>query len=335
MLLVALVMTSWAQEPAPFITAAFWNVENLFDTLDNPLTADDDFTPEGRYAWNTERLSEKFERLAKVINSQTPAPAILGLCEIENRAVLETLVHDHLKHPYRIIHRDSPDERGIDVALLIDSQELEVRKAHWIPVLLPGDDQTRDILEVQLRTPGQPRDDLTVFINHWPSRWGGQAATDPLRRLAARALRTRIDEIFRKNPATDILIMGDLNDHPDDPSVHDVLLARPFPGRNSPVSLPGQLINTSWELMQTEGRGTYMYRGHWDVLDQIIISPGLTDETGIHWVKGSTAAYRPSYLLQSTGEYSGWPFRTIAGGTYLGGYSDHLLVHCQLAIPLH
>ncbi len=328
LIILATCSLTWAQTEQYCV--AFWNVENLFDLQDDPFRNDDDFTDSGRYAWTQERLDLKYDRLSQVMNdiNGRRGADIMGLCEVENLPVLEPLLATYLDRPYAVVHKDSPDERGIDCALLYDKTRFVLVHAKFHPVLLPGDDHTRDILEAELSLGTQPNKRLFVFVNHWPSRWGGRVQTDPKRRMAAEVLRQRVDEILTKWPKADIVIMGDLNDHPDDASVHDVLLAR----APESESLPGMLINTTWDIHLDPQTGTYMYRGDWGVLDQMIISQGMLDEKRFHWVEGSTTVFKPGYLRQKDGEYQGWPWRMYAGGNYLGGYSDHLPVYCLLTI---
>ncbi len=310
--------------------AAFWNVENLFDTTDAPATQDEQFTPSGSYEWTDERLTKKFHDLTEVIHDLDSEHdlAILGLAEIENFSVLEQLNLEFVRRDFKIIHKESPDERGIDCALLYDPQKLVLTDEHFIPIFLAGDEKTRDIIEAEFRIPsetGQSR--LYVFINHWPSRWGGQAETDPLRRKAAATLRIRIDQILVNDPKADIIIMGDFNDHPNDPSLNQVLRAQPLKSN----ACPGDLINTTWKLHEDPNAGTIMYRGDWGVLDQIIISSGMLDKNAFSWVLHSSDPFRPDYLIESDGKYAGWPFRMYRSGRYQGGYSDHLPIFCSVS----
>ncbi len=317
-------LSLWAESGKWFM--AFWNVENLFDTVDDPRTNDDEFTPTGKSEWTQARLETKYQHLAQVINSMNAGkgPDVLGLAEVENRAVITALVKGHLKRKYKIIQQDSPDERGIDCVLLYDPAVITLKRDRFIPVQLPDNDKTRDIVEGQFVVAGKS---FYVFINHWPSRWGGTEATDPLRRIAAATLRSQIDILQKADPAVDILIMGDLNDHPGDPSVLQVLAAKPNPDK----LLYGELLNTIWPLNQDPRAGTYMYRGQWSVIDQVIVSRGLLDNRNFTWVKGSTGRFLKSYMLQQSGKYAGYPNRTYAGGNYLGGYSDHLPVYCEIS----
>lgn len=318
----------WAQSQ---FKAAFWNVENLFDTTNAALVQDDDFTPTGRYQWTEERLVKKFQDLNRVITDidQANDLAILGLAEIENKSVLTRLNNDYLKRGFEIVHKESPDERGIDCALLYDPTLVTVKSSHFLTIFLAGNEKTRDIVEVEfLFNKASSSKTLYVFVNHWPSRWGGQKETDPLRRSAARTLRTRIDNILAKDPQADILIMGDFNDYPDDPSLYEVLRAH----EAGPNFYPGDLINTTWSLDKNPDAGTCMYKGQWTVLDQIIISDGMRDKKNFYWTFASTQAFKPDYLIEQDGKYKGWPFRMHRSGKYQGGYSDHLPVVCNIVV---
>lgn len=309
---------------------AFWNVENLFDTTDAQATQDEQFTSSGEYEWTDERLTKKFNDLSKVIHDLDSKDdlAILGLAEIENYSVLERLNLEFVQGGFNIIHKESSDERGIDCALLYDPQKLVLVDEQFISIFLAGDEKTRDIVEAQFRIANTPgHNSLYVFVNHWPSRWGGQAQTDPLRRQAAATLRTRIDHILVKEPKADIVIMGDFNDYPNDPSLRQVLRAGPLKAN----AYPGDLINTTWKLHEDPNAGTIMYRGDWGVLDQIIISAGMMDKKAFSWVLNSTHPFRPDYLLESGGKYHGWPYRMFRSGAYQGGYSDHLPIFCRVS----
>lgn len=331
LLTLILVMLSSGSPAQDQFKAAFWNVENLFDTTNAAQSRDEDFTPSGRYAWTEDLLQKKFNSLTRVINDIDKGDdlAILGLAEIENKQVLKRLNDEYLQKGWKIVHQESPDERGIDCAVLYDPELVKLKDYKFLTVFLAGDDKTRDIVEAEfVPRKGRVQNSFYVFVNHWPSRWGGQEKTDPLRRTAARTLRARIDDILVKQPNADILIMGDLNDYPNDPSVYEVLRAHE-PG---PIAYPGDLINTTWKLHADPHAGTYMYRGDWNVLDQVIISVGMQDKHGFDWVLNSTSAFKPEYLIEKDGKYAGWPFRMFRSGKYHGGYSDHLPVVCSITV---
>ncbi|NQV40943.1 MAG: endonuclease/exonuclease/phosphatase family protein [Candidatus Marinimicrobia bacterium] len=311
--------------------AAFWNVENLFDTTNAALILDDDFTPTGKYEWTEERLVKKFQDLSRVIHDidSDNDLAILGLSEIENKDVLTRLNDNYINRGFEIVHKESPDERGIDCALLYDPTQLTIKTRTFLTVFLAGNEKTRDIVQVEFTfNNAKGNGSIHVFVNHWPSRWGGQKETDPLRRAAALTLRTRIDNILSKNSQADILVMGDFNDYPDDPSLYDVLRAH----EAGPQKYPGDLINTTWALDKNPDAGTCMYKGKWTVLDQIIISSGMRDKKNFDWTFESTQPFRPDYLIEKDGKYEGWPYRMHRSGKYQGGYSDHLPIVCNISV---
>jgi len=330
LLLPGLLLTlAWGQRP---VKLAFWNVENLFDTTNAVQIQDDDFTPMGKYHWTEDRLAAKFQALSRVIHDLNHGSdlALIGLAEIENREVLQRLNSQYLQDHFAIIHKESPDERGIDCAILYDPKLLKLEEKDFIPIWLSGDERTRDIIEAVFQLQGQDTPArLHVFINHWPSRWGGEEATAPYRKTTALTLRTRIDELLTENPQADIIILGDFNDYPDDPSLLQVLRAGPS------ASYPGDLINTTWPINMDPAAGTVMYRGDWKVFDQIIISAGLMDLHGFSWAPHSTQVFHPGYLIEDQGKFAGWPFRTYRRGKYQAGYSDHLPLTCQINYSLN
>jgi endonuclease/exonuclease/phosphatase family metal-dependent hydrolase len=289
-----------------------WNVENLFDTEDDPLTRDDEFTPEGSRHWSNGRYYRKLNRVYKAIvmaGGREP-PTFIGLCEIENGRVLRNLVFNTpLENDgYRYLHRESPDRRGIDVAFLYLASRFYVLEKEWIAVQDVQDTSfvTRDILYLKGVLDGY--DTLHFFINHWPSRYGGYASTVALRKLAARHLDEKVMELFVADRAAKVIVMGDFNDEPDDPSIEYLM-----------DSQEGKLIN----LFDGEkGKGTVKYRGKWTLFDQIIVSQGLASEYEL-----DAGIFDPPVLLVRDRSYTGEkPFRTYVGYRYQGGFSDHLPV---------
>lgn len=310
----------------------FYNVENLFDTENDSLTNDDEFTPDGARFWTKKKYWEKLHHIATTIvaiGGWSP-PDIIGLCEVENRQVLDDLCKkSELKNlNYSIIHKESPDKRGIDVALLY-------QKSTFVPLFYkalkvdfpfsPGS-TTRDILYVCGKT--KNHDTLHVFVNHWPSRWGGQLESESRRMQAANVLRSEIDSIFTENAKAKIVIMGDFNDYPENKSITDVLKA----GANFDNIVSGELYNLSAFIKKTTGLGSLKYEGEWGILDQIIVSGGLlTAQTGLRTSKENAYIFNADFLLTDDEAYAGKKnFRTYSGYTYLGGYSDHLPVLIDL-----
>lgn len=305
------------------LTVMFYNVENLFDTFDDPLTADEEFTPGGKNAWTPERYSKKINDLARVISSvDAELPEIVGLCEVENRKVVEDLFASSALQSgkYEIIHRESPDGRGIDCALAYRPDAIRFDKQHFYRSTLPAGDRPDTRLLVYARGI-KGRDTLHVFVNHWPSRSGGQEATEPNRLTLALLVREKVDSINRTSPDARILLMGDFNDYPDNKSIRDVLQAS---GRGD-----AYMYNFMDEF-QKKGEGTYNYKGEWGCLDQFISSNALiTSQSGIVAAPGSARIFREEWLLYVAPDGSVAPNRTL-GKEYYGGFSDHLPIVLQL-----
>lgn len=308
----------------------FYNLENLFDTIDSPTTNDADFLPQGRLQWNTEKYVSKQANMAKVISmlgtDLTPdGVALLGVAEIECRKVLEDLVaQDPLKdRHYQIVHFDSPDERGIDCGLLYQAKYFQVLGSRAVPVALKDPktgtvDYTRDILYVAGTFDGEP---LHVMVGHWPSRRGGEAGSGWMRAAAAAVCKQLSDSIQAVNPDAKIVIMGDLNDDPDNKSLTQVLKAR----RSADDIKTTELYNPMYDLYK-DGNGTLAYKDSWDLFDQMIVSKGLVNKNTGGWQLYKAHVFRQPWLLQTEGAFRGYPFRTYVGDIFINGYSDHLPV---------
>jgi endonuclease/exonuclease/phosphatase family metal-dependent hydrolase len=309
--------------PADEFYVASWNVQNLFDLEDDPdVELDEEFTPDGPRHWTGERLERKLSNLASVIRKMHGGrgPEVLGLCEVENRKVVERLVEKlaPLGRKYEIVHQDSPSDRGIDCALVFDANVFALREArfHFVDA-----EKTRDILEARLR---RNEVDLFVFVNHWPSR-----NNDEWQRIkAADVLRKRIDEVLAADDKADILLAGDFNDEPENISVKDHLRAVAIGGELP----PGALVNTTTAL-EAAGKGTFVWDNAWQLIDQIIISQGLLDDEGYHWKANSTERIEfPEVLTQPV--EAGSIARPLGSYSFEGyeekGHSDHLAVGCVL-----
>lgn len=317
---------------SPGIRVAFYNVENLFDTRNDPATADDSFLPEGEMQWTRERYQQKLDKLAQVILA-LDVPQLLGLAEVENEQVLEDLRkhRDIAAYSYEIIHFDSPDPRGVDVALLYRSVFFSPFLAKAVKVRLDSA-SVPDILQVSgvLGERGNSEGNTVhLLVNHWPSRSGGMQETEAGRMLAANTLRNIVEEIFRNNQDANIIIMGDFNDEPDNRSILMEMQAR---GEMTNLDT-GQLFNTVFKL-DREGKGSCMNRGNWAMMDQIMISQGLLQnqkgQSDFIYRQESASVFAPDWLLEQEGTYAGHPRRTFGGGQYQGGYSDHLPVYIDL-----
>jgi len=313
-----------------YLRLMFYNVENFFDTINDPNTNDNEFTPQGTMRWTQSRYIEKRNNIFRVIAhvGEWDPPALVTLCEVENREVLEDLIKNTPleKYPYHIIHKDSPDQRGIDVALLYRSDYLKCIGQQFIRVRFPNNRRsTRDILYATLTTNGG--DTLHVFVNHWPSRFGGQRQSESGRILAASLVRQKVDSIFSRNAMTKIIVTGDMNDNPTDKSLTSELKAL----TDTSLAKPSALFNLTAYKMK-ESTGTIKYQGIWSVFDQVIVSGGLlrgTPRTNVDHCH----IFRADYLFEPDNRYQGVkPFRTYIGLRYNNGFSDHLPVYLDMLI---
>jgi hypothetical protein len=328
--LISVITNVNAQNDYRVINLGFYNLENLFDTLDTPGKNDADFLPTGSYNYNSFVYYDKLKNLSRVISEigtemNPDGVAILGVAEIENRAVLEDLAAQAplIRRNYQIIHEESPDGRGIDVALLYNPKYFKELKHEIIPVKLDGDEgksyYSRDILWVTGILGGV--DTLHVFVNHWPSRRGGTSSI-PKRNYAATLCKNVIDSLTKDNPNVKIFITGDFNDDPVSPSIKDILNAR---GKVKDVK-PGGLYNPMWTKYKA-GDGTLAYNDSWNLFDQTIVSYGFLDKNQDGYFFHKAEVYRKSYLLSKEGRFKGSPLRAYSFGTYIGGFSDHLPVY--------
>lgn len=307
----------------------FYNVENLFDIEDDSTKNDNDFLPEGRMHWNKMRYNTKLNHIYKVIIGvgEWAPPEIIGLCEIENHKVLNDLcIKTPLsKFEYKIVHYDSPDYRGIDVALLYLNKKFKVVHHMIIPVNFPNEPKkkTRDILYV--KGIGLKTDTLHIYVNHWPSRRGGQSNTEKYRIHAARILKHSVDSILTLNPSANIVLMGDFNDDPENESIKILLNTHKKDTNDT------SLCNIS-HLYPHNKAGTLKYRGTWNTFDQFIVSSALIKTKTTFYVSSQKSQiYAPEYLLIPDDNYTGKkPFRTYTGPTYKGGFSDHLPIYIDI-----
>lgn len=314
------------ERPERTIFFAFYNLENLFDTEDDPMTNDEDFTPTGKNRWTPERLERKLENISRALMAMNDGkgPDIAGVCEVENRRVLSMLVNDHLpRGAYRIAHSESPDERGIDVAILYKASAVELKNMTMHRVDLGRDERpTRDILEATFGRNGYR---FSMLVNHWPSRRGGESASAWKRERAAGTAAAIIDSLVRIDSSIDIVLMGDLNDTPFDASIRDALDAG---GWTATVPFTHRMINTALPVAEEGAIGSYYYRHSWEVIDQIMLSPGSLDTIGLTLYQTSQTVFAPDFLRdQRSDPRDRPPYRTFKGSfQYIGGTSDHFPV---------
>jgi len=305
---------------------AFYNLENLFDTI--PGDNDTEFSPNGKNKWDSHKYKTKLANMSDVISQigdeMFPGgPAVLGICEIENKTVVEDLINSpKLKSSkYAIVHYDSPDRRGVDVGLIYRPDFFKVTSSRSATLRIQDnpDFRTRDQLVVTGLFDGE---EIHIIVNHWPSRSGGEKRSRPLREAAAALTKSIVDSLYQTDPNAKIFIMGDLNDDPVNTSVIEVLGAVGDKDRLKPNSLFNPMYN-----MYKEGIGSLAYQDSWNLFDQIIMSKPLIGEDKSTFKFFKAKVFKKDFIVQQEGQYAGYPFRTFAGGAYAGGYADHLPVY--------
>lgn len=302
---------------------AFYNLENLFDTINNSKILGEEFTPAGPIKWNTQKYNSKLKNMSYAISQigldySPTGVAIIGVSEIENRTVLEDLIKqpDLVKRGYEIVHYDSPDLRGVDVGLLYDPSKFVVTNSK--SYRLHTTDTaflTRDQLMVSGYLMGEK---VHVIVNHWPSRSGGELRSQPKRNAAAGLTRSIADSLFKVDPKARIIIMGDLNDDPFNESCAKILGAK----KEIMEVKEGELYNTLWKTLDM-GVGSLAYNDQWNLFDQIIVSNELANGNRSKLKLWKAEVFNRSFLIQQEGRFKGSPLRTQAGGVWLNGYSDH------------
>lgn len=331
------ISTSYAQTKTyhPAIIG-FYNLENFYDTVNNPIVDDEEFLPNGDRHYNTHIYLDKVDRLTSVISEMgtdinPDGLALLGVAEIENDTVLMSLVqHKSLKsRNLKIIHYDSPDRRGIDVGLLYNPKYFNPLFSAPLFVQLPGGSKesyfTRDILYAKGILDG---DTIHILVGHWPSRSGGEERSAPARAAAAGVCKKIVDSLMAINTNSKVLIMGDLNDDPTSPSMTRILQAK---GSESKLKAGG--LYNPWYDFYKKGIGTIAYQDSWGLFDQIVISKAWLDKTQKGYFFQKATIFNREFLVQQTGKYKGYPKRTWDGITYNYGYSDHFPVFVTMLKP--
>ena len=335
--LVLATLQLHAQEKKKFKihTVAFYNLENLFDTINDP-TKNDEASPIMEMKIKTGDIyKRKVHNMARVIadvgyESSHNAPAILGVSEVENRDVLEDVVNDPLllEKDYGIVHYDSPDGRGIDVALLYQKKFFTPlhTSSHELKIY---DDETRERIYTrdQLLVSGKLEGEMIhIIVNHWPSRRGGEARSRPKRVAAAKLNKRIIDSLQTIDPYAKIITMGDLNDDPTNASVKDVLKAE----RNKEkVGFKG-IYNPYYSMFKKDGLGTTAYRDAWSLFDQIMFTKPFLEKDYTSWRFYQAGIYNKNYLVNKEGRYKGYPLRSFADGGFTDGFSDHFPVYVYI-----
>ncbi len=329
-----IVVVCFAQKPYKVV---FYNFENLFDTINTPGVHDEEFTPEGPKKWNSAKYLKKVGNLERVLfdiaAENRDYPVVIGASEIENRSVLEDVIATPKLAPanYRIVHFDSPDARGVDVAFYYRPDVFKLEGSAAVPFKMPDmpNFRTRDFVTMWGTIENEP---FFFIVNHWPSRLGGKEASAPKRIEAARQVRHIIDSVAQLTPEMKFVVMGDLNDDATDASVVEGLHAQ---GRIKDIQ-SGDMFNPFIALLKA-GHGTLAYRDEWNLFDNIIVSGNLaTGSTGKLKIQpmGNSKFYggifRRPYMLQREGQYKGYPLRTFVGNNFQGGFSDHFPVYINI-----
>ena len=306
------LFTLSCSSPIKPLSIGYWNVENLFDIFDDPIKNDEEFSIGGRKNVTQEIYDLKIKQSAEVLTDLNVD--VLGLSEVENAIVLEDLNFAYKERNYKIIHFDSPDERGIDNALLYDPNYFKVISSKPIPNTLPSGDKTRDILYVK----GLYVDELIhLFVNHWPSNYGGREKSIPKRAATAQLLVREISSILSLDPSAEIILVGDFNEDPDEMNVQSLKTIG--------------LSSLMEPMLGMPKKGTYVYRGEDLFYDQVIIHESLRDQEGLALVSNSTYILDLPKYRQQEGNYKHFPYRFWAGNNLLGGYSDHLAIRIEIA----
>jgi predicted extracellular nuclease len=312
----------------------FYNLENFYDTLNNSTIDDEEFLPKGPKNYNSQIYWDKVGKLATVISEMgveitKDGPALLGVAEIENDTVLKDLV----RHPkitdrnYQIVHYNSKDARGIDVGFLYNPKYFKVLESKALFVQLPSGSKdayyTRDILWVKGTLDGET---IHLYVNHWPSRRGGEERSAPARETAAQVAKNHIDSIAAADGYQKVVLMGDLNDDPTNASITQVLKAKP----KQDLVKEGGLFNP-WTDLYKKGIGTLAYQDAWGLFDQILISHAWLSrqQNGFFYLRQQI--FNKEYLTENQGRYKGYPMRTWDGNFYRGGYSDHFPTYLIMA----
>lgn len=329
-----LVSFSFAQKPHKIV---FYNVENLYDTINDPEIRDDEFTPEGPKKWTAAKYNKKISNLERVFfdiaSLDKNYPAVIGLSEIENRSVLEDIISTPKLNPgnYRIAHYDSPDRRGVDVAFLYRPDVFKFKGDKAFTAVIPGrpDFKTRDILAMWGTIDNEP---FYFMVAHWPSRLGGKERSENLRMAVASQMREIADSVMAASPKTKVVIMGDFNDDPTDKSVLETLGAK----IKSKDLQPGDLYNPYGAMLKA-GLGTLAYGDVWNIFDNIVVSENLVngDKNSLQLIKSNGSKFdgnifKQHYMVQKEGQYKGYPLRTYVGNNFQGGYSDHFPVYINI-----
>lgn len=332
---ILIAVTAFAQEKKQYKVGmiGFYNVENLFDTLNDPTKNDEEFLPDGTNRYTGKVYLDKLTKLEEVISQigtdfSPDGLSVIGCAEVENAEVLMDLAKQPklASRNYKVVHFNSPDERSIDVALLYNPKYFTPKFSEPLFVDIKNDDGTprftRDVLYVAGNYNGEL---IHVFVNHWPSRRGGEEASAPYRSKAASVVKAKTDSIYKTDANAKIIIMGDLNDDPTSPSVANVLGAE-----GDMRDVTAKELYNPWMSYYKEGIGTLAYQDSWNLFDQIIISQSWLEKKQAGFFFKEAKIFKKEFMIQKTGRFKGYPLRTYDFGRYVGGYSDHFPTYLVL-----
>ena len=320
----------YSQNKNDTLFVATWNVENLFDAIDDMDKNDEEFLPLAEKKWTPEKIDQKINNLAQVIRwmNTGKGPDLLGVQEVEHQYLIDTLLQRHFRDKnYKVAYQESLDKRGIDNGLIYDANKFEVLNIKPIEVELPSKYPTRYILEVKLKS--KSGEEIFAFINHWPSRGGGEEKSQPNRIKTATVLRNEIDLLISYNKNINIILLGDFNDVPNSLSIARYLWSNEFNCSSKVDTM--RLYNLAYKSFLS-GKGTYLYRSTWNMLDQIIVSNNLVSDGNFKYVCDSFHLIKPEFMIQKEGRYKGSAMPTFGGRKYLGGFSDHIPVAAKFLI---
>lgn len=327
LMLFAVLFTASAQEKKYEVySVGFYNLENLFDTIHDPGKNDYEFLPDGTNKWGTLKYTNKLKNMATVLNEMGTdvlpvGMAAVGVSEIENSRVLADLVNHEVLAPrgWDFIHIEGPDRRGVDCALLYNPKLFKPVAAELAPYTTEDNDTTYKTRGFLIVSGDMGGENVHIIVNHWPSRY----AKSPARERAGVLVCQLKDSIMNARPDTKVLIMGDMNDDPDNKSMKTCLGAV---REKEDVKAPSDLYNPWWNILRKKGHGTLKYKGKWNLFDQIVISGNLLGKDRSTLKLYKTEIFSRNYMFQQEGRYKGNTLRTHAGGVWLNGYSDHLPV---------
>lgn len=329
-----LIAFGFAQKPHKVV---FYNIENFFDTINDPEVLDDEFTPQAAKKWNTAKYNQKLGNIERVFfdiaSIDKDYPAVIGVSEVENRNALEDIVATRKLAPanYRIVHHDSPEARGVDVAFFYRPDVFKIEGEKAVRTVIPSlpDFKTRDILTMWGTIESEP---FFFMVAHWPSRLGGKEASEFKRIAVAQQMRSIADSVLKANPATKVVMMGDFNDDPTDKSIAQGMGAK-FKMKDLN---PGDLYAPYADMLKA-GFGTLAYGDAWNIFDNIVVSENLakgsTGKLKLQQAPGSKFygnIFKAHYMIQKEGQFKGYPLRTYVGNNFQGGFSDHFPVYIYI-----